>query len=238
MGHSDWDIELFDDLCTSFVKWIKCDNYENCKAFYDSVEKLRAVTQKEYRDILDMIAASKHHLKTIRNALNKYTLDATLSCYIAHCDFWAKIYDKPFDITTDDSKQIDYWRDMIDFLTNSLPDTEVGYGSRKHKYPLLINNLKTEDSQEYLELQLADILAGAVSYVATQTINRNHDDFSTQILKSKLSVDVVGNSMWPSKDMTPEQLNMVDPDGIDPLDFLAEMAMKNPGKYNKAWKGN
>lgn len=237
LGTIAWDKALFDQMCTLFVQWIRTDTNENCEAFYDAVEKLHRVTKPDYQDILEMILASKRHLRSIRRALNKYTLDITLSCFVAHCVFWAKIYNEQlFDITFDKSKQIDYWRDMIEFLTNSLPVAEVGFGSRKHKYPLLINSLKTTDSSESLQLQLADILASSINYLAIQMINNTTDEFSNQILSSQLFRNTSGNSMWPGTEVTPEQLDMTDPSGIDPLDFIAEAAQKNPEKFNKAHK--
>lgn len=236
LGDVAWDKPLFENMCNLFVKWIRSGTTEDCKAFYEAVEQLQLITKKEYGDTLDMILASKKHLRSITGALNKYTLDATLSCFNAHCHFWATIYGKPFDVILDNSKQIDYWRDMIDFLTDSLPAAEVGYGSRKHKYLLLINSLKTQGSENSKQLQLADILASAINYLAIQTINDTADDFSNLIKESKLFLHASGNSMWPSKEMTPEELDMTDSTGIDPLDFMAQAAMRNPEKFEKAYK--
>lgn len=230
-----WDKLMFEDMCTSFVKWNRSGDIEDCAVFYKSVSRLYSVTSCDYREIFEMILASQKYLLSIRSAFNKYSLDATLGCFNAHCNFWAKIYGRPFDIIFDNSKQIEYWKEMILFLTESLPSAEVGYGSRKHKYPLLINSLRQESSESLKQIQLADIFASSINYLAIQTINDTSDDFSNEILKSKLFLHTSGNSMWPSREMTPEELGMTDLEGINPLDFLAEAAIRNPTKFNKAY---
>lgn len=237
LGTSIWEGVLFEDICKHFVTWIRADTDSNCNAFYVAVEKLHYVTKPEYSHILKMLLASRHHLNSIRKSLNKYTLDTTLSCFVAHCTFWAQVRkDKPFDITFDNSKQMEYWRDLIDFLTHSLPESKVGFGSRKYKFPLPINSLKTEDSKNILQLQLADVFASSINYLAIQTINGTEDDFSREILSSRLFKSSSGSSMWPGNEMTPEELEMTNPSGIDPLDFLASAAYKDPIKYHRAWK--
>jgi len=236
MGTRLWDKLKFENMCNLFVRWTKANTEESCTAFYNSVDELYSVTKAEDGEILEMILASQRHLKSITSAFSTYSLDVTLSCFNAHCNFWAGIYGKPFDITFDNSKQIDYWRDMIDFMTHNLPSAEVGYGSRKHKYPLLINSLITRDSKDCHELQLADVLASSVNYLAIQIINDTQDDFSRQILSSKLFTSASGNSLWPGTEMSAQELDMTDDRGIDPLNFIAKAAKENPEKYKKSYR--
>jgi len=42
--------------------------------------------------------------------------------------------------------------------------------------------------------------------------------------------------MWPGKEMTPEELNMEDETGVNPLDFIADIAKKKPEAYKKVLK--
>lgn len=232
MGTVAWKKELYDHMCIRFVKWMRSAEFEDIVKFYESVRALyHSLKHKKDKKLVELLMASIEHILMINSHLDKYTLDATLSCFNAHCHFWAGIYNKPFDITFDNSKQIEYWRDMIDFLTHSLPEAEVGYGSRKHKYPLLINSLVTKESKESLPLQLADLLASSMNYAATCNVKKTEDEFAQKILTSKL-LDLPGNSMWPDTAMTPEELNMTDPVGINALDFIAEAALKNPEAFS------
>jgi len=236
MGTSVWDKNLFKDMCEKFVFWIRSRNGNDGVAFYTAVQKLYGTLKhKKDKQLVSFILASIPLVNEIIPAVNKYTLDATLSCFNSHCHHWANIYKQPFDVVVDNSKQIEYWEDMIKFLTDSLPEKEVGYGSRKHKYPLLIKSLKMQSSDSNLQIQLADIFGSALNYCYGQIATGKIDDFGQEIDNSLL-VQTSRSVMWPGKEMTPEELDMEDETGINALDFIAENARENLDAYKKALK--
>ena len=233
MGMVGWDKDLYEEMCIRFVIWMRSREYNDCALFYKSVTELHSKTKEGFRDILDYILLSTSYLDTIVPALSKYPLDITVSCFNAHCQYWGDVYGRPFDIIFDQSKQIEYWRGMIDFLTHSVPHAEVGFGSRKYKYPLLINSYNAANSHENIQLQLADVFASSLNYMFINWHNEADDDFSKEIGKSKLYEIATQKHMWPSKAVTPKELNMTDTTGRNPLDFIAEQRIKNPKPFNK-----
>ena len=226
--------EEYDKACILFVKWVRSGLKSDRVEFYKCIEYLYNSTNLNYRDLLSMILLSTEHLDTIEGAFTKYTLDATLTCFVVHCMFWTNKYKEPFDVVFDNSKQIEYWKEMVKFLTDSVPDAEVGYGSRKYKYPLLIKSLRTEDSKVNPELQLSDIIASAINHVGIQWAQRRNDEFANRLVKTRLFTNTIGDKMWPTKKVTSEELDMTDPSGANPLDFLADAALKNPERFKKA----
>lgn len=236
MGKNVWDKNLFATMCDKFVVWMRSGEKDDGIKFYASVHRLQDTLKHEKdRALFSIIYESIQYANEIISGLTKYTLDATLSCFNAHCHFWAERYKKPFDITLDDSKQIEYWTDMIKFLTDSLPEGEVGFGSRKHKYPLLINSLAMRRSHTSLSLQLADILCSSLNYCYGFISQNKSDDFGLaidNILVPRLSRTV----MWPGKEMTPEELDMTDEEGVNPLDFIANAAKKFPDAFDNVVK--
>jgi hypothetical protein len=236
MGNNVWDRQLFTDMCSKFVVWMRTKERHNGIAFYVSAQNLySSLKHKKDKLLVSFILESLPLVQEIMPAVGKYTLDATLSCFNSHCHHWAGIYKEPFDVVVDNSKQIEYWEDMIKFLTESLPEQEVGFGSRKHKYPLLIKSLKMQPSDSSLQIQLADIFGSALNYCYSQMATGHVDDFAQEIDKSLL-LQTSRAVMWPGKEMTPEELNMEDETGINPLDFIAEIAEKQPEAYKKATK--
>jgi hypothetical protein len=236
MGKNVWDKNLFNVMCSNFVSWMRTKDNESGIAFYAAAQKIYVSRGKNKdKDLLLPILKSLPFAKEIMLSVDKYTLDATLSCFNSHCHFWANIYKKPFDIVVDNSKQIEYWEDMINFLTESLPEQEVGYGSRKHKYPLLINSLTMQSSDKSLQIQLADILGSSLNYCYGQIATDKTEDFAVAIDSSKL-VQTSRSVMWPGKEMTPEELDMVDETGVNALDFIADIAAKEPERFKKAVK--
>ncbi|MFD2866284.1 hypothetical protein, partial [Mucilaginibacter antarcticus] len=113
------------------------------------------------------------------------------------------------------------------------PKAEVGYGSRKYQYPLLINSYNAGDSHKYLELQLADVFASALNHIFINWHNDVSDTFSEEIEKTKLYELAAQKHMWPSKAVTPEELHMTDYSGNNALNFIAEQRLKNPMPFNK-----
>jgi hypothetical protein len=236
MGRNVWAKQLFTDMCVKFVVWIRTKEKENGVLFYAAVQRLYAsLKHKRDKQLVSLILESLPYANEIMDSVGKYTLDATLSCFNAHCHYWANIYKKPFDIIVDNSKQIDYWQDMIKFLTESLQEQEVGYGSRKHKYPLLINSLKMQSSEASIQIQLANIFGSFLNYCYEQIATGKIDDFGLAIDNSKL-LQTSRSMMWPGKEITPEELDMADENGVNALDFIADLASKNPDALAKAVK--
>jgi hypothetical protein len=238
MGKNVWDKELFNGMCTKFVAFMRLKESNACVEFYQSVHNLyNSLKHKRDKQLVSVILQSMPLLNEILPAVGKYTLDATLSCFNSHCHFWASIYNKPFDVVVDNSKQIEYWEDMISFLTNSLPEAEVGFGSRKHKYPLLINSLTMQSSISSLQIQLADVLGSSLNYFYGKLALGLLDPFATDIENSRI-LQTSRSVMWPGKEMTPEELDMVDETGTNPLDFLADIATRESEVFKKAIKKN
>lgn len=238
MGTYAWDKLLFQDMCARFVKWVREPNMEHRTAFYAAVMKLydTLLTQDD-RDLLGLVLHSAPYAQEIEDSFGIYSIDATLSCFVAHCTHWAAKYNAPFDVIVDDSKQLDYWNEMIRFLTKELPEREVGYGSRKHKYPLLINSLQQTSSMNSLPIQLADLLASSLNQVFICKIRGTNDPFTESLLKTSIT-KIIGNQMWPTTAVTPEALDMVDTSGQNALDFIANIAMQKPTEFAKKKRKN
>lgn len=236
MGKNVWDKKLFGDMCSKFVVWMRTKEKEDGIAFYEAVQKLyKTLKHKKDKQLVAFILDSLPHVNEILPAVGKYTLDATLSCFNSHCHHWADVYKEPFDVIVDNSKQIEYWEDMIKFLTEALPAQEVGYGSRKHKYPLLIKSLKMQSSESSLQIQLADIFGSALNFCYGKIASGKINEFA-EAINASLLLKTSRSVMWPGTEMTPEELDMVDETGVNPLDFIADIVSKKPDAYKKAWE--
>jgi hypothetical protein len=236
MGNNVWNKTLFSQMGVAFVNWMRSKQENDKDVFYASVEQLyRSIKHRKDKQLVGLIRASRPFANNIMESVSKYSLDATLSCFNVHCHHWAKIYNEPFDLVLDKSKQIEYWEEMIKFMTKSLPKQEVGFGSRKYTYPLLIKSLSMADSEQNISIQLADILASSLNYCYGRMATNEMDDFSTSIYNGILP-ESSHNSMWPTTAVTPESLDMTDESGTNPLDFIADVAMQQWEEYKKTEK--
>lgn len=225
-----WDKILYKQATELFLKWNKTANTNDGKSFYNVLKSLGTKLGRS-DEFLELLLASENQMESIADSFEKYGIDATLSCFIDHCHHWSKTLTGDFDIIFDHSKQITHWESMINYL-NSMPSIEVGFGSRKHRYPLKIKSLNQVDSKTNLQLQLSDILASSLNYYFTSLIKEEESKLASSILKTRIC-QLIGNRMWPSINVSAEDLNMTNSDGINPLDFLANQTILRKQDYEK-----
>jgi hypothetical protein len=227
MGNNGWDKVLFRTMCDNFIRWGRkkieaAEFYQSVKDLYDSVKN------DLVPELLGLILESASIQQSVSKIFEKYAFDPTFPVFVSHCCYWGNKLNFKFDIGLDTSKQLNYWRGMIDFLSQ-LPEAEVGYGSRKHVYPLPVGNITTYDSKDNLQVQLSDLLVSAYNYLLTKGVMNLSTPLYELLIKSKL-ITLKGDSLWPSNKVTPEQLGTEgDVDGQHPLDFLAKQISSTPG---------
>lgn len=233
LGTKFWDRQLFDSMCQKFVQWNRTIQKEDGQAFYDAALHLhQSIKEDNEKAFTGLILQSAIYLLKIQASFQKYSIDATLSCFAVHCHHWSKKNQGALDITCDNSHQMTYWEGMIQFLT-TLPDEEVGFGSRKHNAAIKVKNVSQMDSKDSIQLQLADLLASAINYYFISVVKKSDDKFPDKIIES-LEGKVMLNKMWPGLEITPEELDMTDTEGTNPLDFFADHVARNPSAFDKA----
>lgn len=227
MGKNGWDKDLFQTMCSNFIKWGRkkipsTEFYQSARALFNSIKN------DLVPELVGLIIESERIQNSVSKIFEKYAFDPTFPVFVSHCCHWGDKLNDKFDIGLDTSKPINYWRGMIDFLCN-LPEAEVGYGRRKHVYPLPIGTITTYDSKDSVPVQLSDLLVSAYNYMLTKKYLNLNTPLLELLTKSKL-VTLRGNDLWPSNKVTPEQLGTAgDVDGQHPLEFLAQQMAKNPG---------
>jgi len=226
-GTKVWKLDLFNDFLNTFQLMIRESTVINTNNFYNSLNNLYKSVDFKERVILDPILSSKSIISGILTSINKYSIDLSASSFLGLITHWGKQLNNKIDVIHDDSKQIEFWQEYIDFFANTIIDfpQEVGYDYRKMIYPLPINSIKLEGSHNCIQIQLADLIASSLTY----SIKKRHfendlcDDFANKILDSKIA-NINAYPIWPSNAITPEQLGTLDDTGINHLDYKAKMA--------------
>ncbi len=144
-------------------------NMENISSFKDVVLKIYSSTDSEdLKRTLELILACLDD-QSLFKADDKYNLDLTFTTFIASIEFWRNQHqESQFDVYFDNSRAIESYQSWIDRLSaDTVKKQMVGYDDRKHMLPLPINQFSLSDSEEYIGLQLADILASTVFFCNT-----------------------------------------------------------------------
>lgn len=230
-----WNKYLADRLLSNFVEMIRTKSEMSIKQFYSTLKELYStIKNREQQGILLPIIASESQIHTILSNVFKYTIDPTLPAFTVLCDWWYRELISEFEVMHDNSKQIDYWKDLIEFISNQdyMEQKEVGYDYRTIIYPLNIKELKLVESKEYKQVQIADLVASSTAFVLKDLIENGNDDFAMELRKTKL-FNMKHHLIAPSNAISPEELGMEKGDGENQLDYFVEMVLKSKDKYNE-----
>ena len=211
------------DLKYRFEKMMRNQTQESIEDFYETVNILCSLTSGGFQDILSWMLPSQDMLELILTEDKKYCLDITLSSLLVLTDHWHKRYNSKIDVITDNSKQLYEKRDLINQLRSIEGYQSVGYDTRKATFPPQINSMTFVDSSTSYGVQIADLVASAVTFALTGA--KGLEEFQQELNDNKL----LKFQCYPLMPSSAEYLSSeVDKSNdSDPLDFIVEK-LNNP----------
>jgi len=217
-----FDIDLVQVMYQSFVIMIRKRNQESIDDFYLSVENVRkSRSDDKYNKCVEQILSTKHVIHDALKSIDKSSLDPSIPALFTHCVLWGEEYPEGFHIIHDHSHSIEKERLMFaKFMDWTQDNVELGYDRRKYKLPLKGKSLNFECSDQYCQLQVSDIVASSFSYWAAG-VNRNEkkDYLFLELNKLNLNRFIGNNKIWPTMDVTPENLGTVYDGGVNAADY-------------------
>ncbi|MDM5057556.1 MULTISPECIES: DUF3800 domain-containing protein [Aeromonas] len=228
------DANLVQNMYKSFVIMIREQDQEHIDSFYADVEKVKtSSSDEEFKKSIDLILATKNCIDDALNGVDKFSLDPSIPALFSHCVQWGGSCPNGFHIIHDDSHSIEKQRLLFaQFMDWTQSEVELGYDRRKYNLPLKGRSLKFASSEEHLQIQVADIIASSFSYWAAGVSRRESEDYLFLEL-NKLDLDrfVVHHKIWPTMDVTPEELGTVHDGGLNAANFtpfFLNKAVPNP----------
>lgn len=213
-----------------FISMIKQRDASSISAFYESVELLKTTCSNEgFLSDLNLILATKRFIDSALANVDKSALDPLIPTLFNQFIEWGRDYPRGFHVIHDESKTLTSQRDLFEefMIKFSGEDIELGYDRRKFSLPLKGKSLNFGMSHNYCQLQVADVVASAVSYWANGVARgEENDEFFKkldQLGLRKLIISVI----WPSTDVTPESLGTIHNGGINAADGGAYFLMKS-----------
>jgi len=238
-GKNIWNPDLNEMFLSDFQKMIREKSKDSIENFYLSAKLLHDSVDRNQKKILQPVIDSEKYIDSILESIKKYSIDLTLPSITRLADLWYKETNEPLEIVHDDSKQVEFWKNLIYFLSTMLgtEKVEVGYDYRKMSYPLSIDSVTLESSKNVLQIQVADLIASSLAYCVKRIhIDKVIDDqFANEILKSRIA-NIKSYPIMPSDKLTPKQLGTEDDSGINPLDYLASKTMDKRDDFDKAFE--
>lgn len=217
--------EKTDKMYQKFMSMVRNQTPESIDEFYTSVDELKACSSDQrFVDTINRISITKNEIDDILEDVEKNTLDPSIPSLFKHCIEWGKLYPNGFYIKHDDSKAITEQQDIFNKFMDMSKITEVyGYDRRTFELPIKARSLTFHSSQEYPQLQIADIVASAAAYYVNCLKRNELDDYLFKELK-RIKIDNYFKDMviWPTTYVTPQELGTVYTGGLNPANGVAE----------------
>jgi hypothetical protein len=158
-------------------------------------------------------------------------LDPLIPAYYTLVDEWGKTLRARFEVIADESNTLSQERDrLMKFASQDLRNIQVGSPARNFKYPLKVSSIEMVRSADTREVQIADLFAGAACYALKHIASpRAHEpshfekSFFDLMQRRQLICGI-----WPSKDVTPEELGTMDFVGENPVDYAVRIMKGDP----------
>lgn len=218
------DKDLVNSMYKSFVVMIRDQSQENIDEFYNILERVKESSSSEsFKENIDLIIFTKHCIHDALDGVDKFYLDPSIPALFSHCAQWGNTYPQGFHIIHDDSHSIEKQRLLFaQFMDWTQGDVELGYDRRKFNLPLKGKSLKFASSEEHSQIQVADIIASSFSYWAAGVSRGESEDYLFLEL-NKLNLDrfIGHNKIWPTMDITPEELGTVHNGGLNAANYTS-----------------
>ncbi len=220
--------EFFDKLSQQFQKMLRMRTESSYDDFF------RPLYEKQYSKELDelLVFIKYAHLRLgfefIRD-LPRNMLDVGLSYALNLMALWRTDTTEELYLIHDRSsamsKQSAIWNALVD---PNVPPKVVGYDRRKMTYPIAVHDTRFEDSENYVGLQLADVLAGALAYHGGWLVNSKNpsDEYGVKLHNIFLNMDI-DQIIWPSPKVTPADLETIGENAENPIGHFIEITKKN-----------
>jgi len=202
--------------------------------FWGELRRLFDIADHTLRDTLIWLFGAEHDLGFAHlRSMPERVLNVTPSSLLVLAKHWKQKLGREMVFVHDKSRDLarEAWLWEL-ILSPGVPATRVGYDRRSIDFPLGVKTIRFEDSQEHPALQAADLVAGAMSVVARNTIDPTYRPGYAQLLRQTALRGAIAGGVWPSEDVTPEDMETTasNAGGGDPADFIASLVSGRKSK--------
>lgn len=215
----------FDRFLGYFVAMVRSKSSATVTRFYAQVDRMREANRElGYDPVLGLIAATRPVVDIEVHENDTIALDPAVSAFADLAAQWTATLREPFDIVHDRSKPIEHEKEVLESLmtTAEAPRVFEGPGPPR-QWPLLSTGITFADSRDVPQIQLADLVSGAVSTVFAAKAKGVKDDFALAITATPLG-QASFEPVWPSSKVTPDELDGdLRKGGGEAVDYLTDL---------------
>lgn len=215
----------FLELQTRFVAMVRDGSPEAIRTFYEQVVRIRQVNRHPPFDLdLRMLELTQGIAQDVVVSGDRTALDPAIPTFVDLTSGWTADLNRPFDVVHDSSKPLATERERLELLMSTAHQPWVSpAGAPRRQFPLLSSGVAFVDSAKVPQVQVADVLAGAVAYFLAARSHGETDLLAEQLASSPLP-ELIRNGVliWPDSTVDPAELGPSD-DGAS-LDVIMRIA--------------
>ncbi|WP_353116794.1 DUF3800 domain-containing protein [Myroides odoratus] len=228
----------YTELLQRFQKMIRTKDPESIDLFYLKAQEIfENIKNEGEKKFFFPILKSKLYIKEILNSINKFSIDLALPSLTILSDVWYKCENVRLNVIHDDSKQVEFWKDYIMFLSNDITKEkiDVGFDERKMTFPLQIDSIEMVDSKHNIQIQLSDLIGSAFAYFTKNILFKNDgEDKLSKIISNTRLAKINVHPLQPDLTVFEKDFKRGEND-INPLDFLAVKSHENKDKFDQSY---
>lgn len=206
----------FQKIQQTFIEMVRTKENAGIMNFYSAVfEARKKCNSPQLLPELETITRTREILRDSMSGWRHTDLDPALPCFMNLSGAWSDQFGEAFSILHDESKAIDFDKDLFESLMN--PNAEdIRVGRDRRTTPLFIKStgITFADSKVVKQIQVADVLAGATAYLGCGSAGLPVETDFQRNMDAVIQKLIIG-SIWPTPEVTPKGL------GTD-VQFLGE----------------
>ncbi len=218
---------IFKMLLLNFQRMIRERSIESYDNFF------RIFYEEEYHELLNEVYApfmAYHHRlgPAAVFALPENMLNIAFSEAFNLVAEWSKEIKGNWSLVHDNSSNMSKDKDIWEAVTHpEIPPVVVGYDRRKMEFPIRLIDTQFMKSEYSSGLQLVDVMSGAMArFLEWATSDSKSSDPYAEELFSFLPEAFGGHILWPTPDVTPEDLGTVGDRAGDAIQHFEELIKK------------
>lgn len=215
--------ERFQQFLSSFVEMVRTPTEQTKAAFFAATRSLyEHCREPRHCASFAPYLVAERDIDNILEGVTYIALDPAIGSVFHHMSVWGTQLGEEFVAIHDESKPVWAERETLALMMD--PDaspTLVGYDRRKFEFPLRARALSFANSRDLPQLQVVDLIAGAMSYFASAMARGASDDFSEELERAGIERFTI-QAVWPAPHVTPQALGTEEVGGVNSTNFMAE----------------
>jgi hypothetical protein len=204
------------------------------ESFWSTVDDIRQKHPRFDDDLFGLYAMANARLGGLRHlwSLPEHLLDLGDHGFLQTVSHWREKTDEPIRLIHDEAAALVRNRARwTAILSKDVPPAIVGQDRRTTRFPLDAS-LDLASSAAHVQLQLADILAGAATALVQPSAGRapKHPDYVEALRESPLMEHCLIGGVWPTAMVTPEELETEGPVLGDAASHIGAIVARAQGR--------